>query len=52
MTREPWPHEIPARQVWLELDVESVETATTVLDAGGYRMFVKNAREDLAHVQR
>ena len=32
-------------QAWLELDVDSVERATTVLAARGYRMLVKNKKE-------
>ena len=42
---DSWPDEIPAPQGWLELDVDSVEKATTVLAARGYRMLVKNKKE-------
>jgi hypothetical protein len=43
--KDTWPEEIPVPQAWLELDVESVEKATTVLAARGYRMLVKNKKE-------
>ena len=42
---DSWPEEIPAPQGWLELDVDSVEEATTALAARGYRMLVKNKKE-------
>jgi hypothetical protein len=32
-------------QAWLELNVDTVERATTVLAARGYRMLVKNKKE-------
>ena len=40
-----WPEEIPVPQGWLELDVDSVERATTALPARGYRMLVRNKKE-------
>lgn len=40
-----WPAEIPVPQAWLEFDVESVEEATTILEAEGYRFLVKSRRE-------
>jgi hypothetical protein len=40
-----WPDEIPAPQGRLELDVDSLEKATTALEARGYRMRVKNKKE-------
>jgi catechol 2,3-dioxygenase-like lactoylglutathione lyase family enzyme len=43
--KDSWPDEIPVPQAWLELDVDSVERATTVLAARGYRMLVKNRKE-------
>jgi hypothetical protein len=43
--KDSWPTDIPAPQAWLELDVESVEEATTVLESRGYRMLVKNKKE-------
>jgi hypothetical protein len=43
--KDSWPDEIPVPQGWLELDVESVEKATTALVARGYRMLVKNRKE-------
>ena len=43
--KDSWPDEIPAPQAWLELDVESVERATTALATRGYRMLVKNKKE-------
>jgi hypothetical protein len=43
--KDSWPDEIPVPQAWLELDVDSVERATTVLAARGYRMLVENRKE-------
>ena len=43
--KDSWPDEILVPQAWLELDVDSVERATTVLTARGYRMLVKNKKE-------
>ena len=43
--KDSWPDEIPVPQAWLELDVDSVERATTVLAARGHRMLVKNKKE-------
>ena len=43
--KDSWPDEIPAPQGWLELDVDSVERATTALATRGYRMLVKNKKE-------
>jgi hypothetical protein len=43
--KDSWPDETPAPQAWLELDVDSVERATTALEARGYRMLVKNRKE-------
>ena len=43
--KDSWPDEIPAPQGWLELDVDSLERATTALAARGYRMLVKNKKE-------
>jgi hypothetical protein len=43
--KDSWPGEIPAPQAWLELDVDSVERATKVLVARGYRMLVNNKKE-------
>jgi hypothetical protein len=42
---ESWPEEIPVPQAWLELDVDSVEEATTDLESRGYRILVKNKKE-------
>jgi hypothetical protein len=43
--KDSWPEDVPAPQGWLELDVDSVERATTALAARGYRMLVKNKKE-------
>ena len=43
--KDSWPKDIPAPQAWIEFDVESVEKATAVLEADGYRMLVKNRKE-------
>ena len=43
--RESWPDTIPAPQAWLEFEVESVESATSALEARGYDMLVKNKKE-------
>lgn len=43
--KEAWPEDIPVPQAWLEFDVESVETATSQLEARGLQMLVKNKRE-------
>lgn len=48
--KDSWPDEVPAPQAWLELDVESVERATTALEARGYRMLVKNKKEPWGQV--
>ena len=42
---ESWPEDIPVPQAWLEMDVESVEKATTDLESQGYRILVKNKKE-------
>lgn len=34
-----------APQAWLEFEVESVESATSVLESRGYEMLVKNKKE-------
>lgn len=43
--RDSWPDHIPAPQAWLEFEVQSVESATSALEARGYEMLVKNKRE-------
>lgn len=43
--RDSWPEDITVPQAWLEFDVDSVERATTELEAQGYRMLVKNRKE-------
>jgi len=43
--RDSWPDHIPAPQAWLEFEVQSVESATSVLEARGYEMLVKNKKE-------
>ncbi len=43
--KDSWPDDIPAPQAWLEFEVESVESATSVLEARGYEMLVKNKKE-------
>ena len=48
--KDSWPKDIPAPQAWLELDVESVEEATAVLESRGYRMLVKNKKEPWGQV--
>lgn len=47
---DSWPENIPAPQAWLEFDVDNVETATAALEAGGYRMLVKNKKEPWGQV--
>ena len=42
---ESWPEDIPVPQAWLELDVDSVESATADLESRGYRILVKNKQE-------
>jgi hypothetical protein len=42
---ESWPKDISTPQAWLEFDVDDVEMATSVLEAQGYRMLVKNKKE-------
>lgn len=42
---ESWPEDIPVPQAWLEVDVDSVEKATTELESQGYRILVKNKKE-------
>lgn len=42
---DSWSGEHPVPQAWLELDVDSVETATAELESRGYRMLVKNKKE-------
>jgi len=42
---ESWPGDLPVPQAWLELDVDSVEKATAVLESRGYRILVKNKQE-------
>ena len=48
--KDRWPDEIPVPQAWMELDVDDVERATTVLAARGYRMLVKNKTEPWGQV--
>jgi hypothetical protein len=43
--KDSWPDNIPAPQAWLEFEVESVESATSVLESRGYQMLVKNKKE-------
>jgi hypothetical protein len=43
--RDSWPEDITVPQAWLEFDVDSIERATTELEAQGYRMLVKNRKE-------
>lgn len=43
--QESWPQTIPVPQAWLEFDVDSVENATAILEANGYRILVKNKKE-------
>ena len=43
--RDSWPDHIPAPQAWLEFEVQSVESATSALEARGYEMLVKNKKE-------
>jgi catechol 2,3-dioxygenase-like lactoylglutathione lyase family enzyme len=43
--QDTWPKETPVPQSWLEFEVDSVEEATAVLEAKGYRMLVKNKKE-------
>jgi catechol 2,3-dioxygenase-like lactoylglutathione lyase family enzyme len=43
--RDTWPDSIPAPQAWLEFDVDSVEKATVELESQGYRMLIKNKKE-------
>jgi len=41
-----WPEDVPTPQAWLEFDVEDVEAATAELEAQGYRILVRNKREE------
>src|SRR5690242_10626576 len=43
--KDTWPQEVPAPQAWLEFDVASVQDATAVLEAKGYRPLIKNRQE-------
>lgn len=43
--KNSWPDMIPAPQAWIEFEVESVESATSVLESRGYRMLVRNRKE-------
>jgi len=43
--KDSWPNDIAVPQGWLELDVESVEKATAVMEKRGYRILVKNRKE-------
>ena len=40
-----WPNTLPAPHAWLEFDVDSVERATSELEAMGYTMLIKNKKE-------
>jgi hypothetical protein len=43
--KDSWPDNMPAPQAWLEFEVESVERATSVLEARGHEMLVRNKKE-------
>lgn len=43
--KETWPDDIPIPQAWLELEVDSVEGATSKLESRGYRMLLKSKKE-------
>jgi hypothetical protein len=43
--KDSWPDNIPAPQAWLEFEVESVESATSVLESRGYEMLIRNKKE-------
>jgi hypothetical protein len=43
--KDSWPDDVPVPQAWLEFDVDSVEKATSALEAQGYRMLIKNRKE-------
>ena len=43
--KDSWPDNIPAPQAWLEFEVESVESATSVLESRGYQMLIRNKKE-------
>jgi hypothetical protein len=43
--KDSWPDDVPVPQAWLEFDVDSVEKATSELEARGYRMLIKNRKE-------
>jgi catechol 2,3-dioxygenase-like lactoylglutathione lyase family enzyme len=47
---ETWPEHISAPQAWLEFDVDDVEAATSVLEARGYQMLVRNKKEPWGQV--
>lgn len=42
---DAWPDHIPAPQAWVEFEVDSVEKATSHLEAQGYQMLLKNKTE-------
>ncbi|HET9283466.1 MAG TPA: VOC family protein [Candidatus Angelobacter sp.] len=48
--KESWPQTIPVPQAWLEFDVDNVENATAILEANGYRILVKNKKEQWGQI--
>ena len=43
--RDEWPEDVPVPQAWLEFEVDDVEKTTAGLEAGGYRMLIRNKTE-------
>jgi catechol 2,3-dioxygenase-like lactoylglutathione lyase family enzyme len=43
--KDSWPDNVPVPQAWLEFDVDSVQEATAVLEARGYRVLIKSKKE-------
>src|SRR5690348_17796162 len=45
--KDSWPDDVPIPHAWLEFDVGSVEKATAELESKGYKMLVKNRKEQI-----
>ncbi len=40
-----WPEDVPVPQAWLELDVEDIVSATSILEQGGYKLLTRLKEE-------